>query len=229
MPRQAETLSPIPILSSLDAAAMAKLEKSCRWRRVAAREWVIDYQDESIDVFFVCAGAVRVLIYSKSGREVILADMAKGSYFGELAAIDGRPRSAGVLAVTDAVIAAMPGRVFMDVLRANPDVTLHVLRQLAARIRALDNRVVEYSTLNVRQRVFSELLRLSQPDPEDVRCGILSPVPTQSEIAARVSTHREAVAREMKLLEREGLLQRRRGTLMLADVPKLMERLEKQN
>jgi CRP-like cAMP-binding protein len=112
-------------------------------------------------------------------------------------------------------------------LRTYPDVSIQVLKLLAARVRALDNRVLEYSSLNVQQRVYSELLRLARPDPADARQGILSPPPIHSEIAARVSTHREAVAREMKLLEREGFLQRRRGALVLTDIPKLMEKLDR--
>jgi CRP-like cAMP-binding protein len=229
MPREIETLARVPLFSSMDKAAIKALDGRCGWRRVAAKEWVIDYQDEGIDVFFVVSGSVRVLIYAKSGREVILADLSAGGFFGELAAIDGKPRSAGVLAVTDAVVAAMPGKVFMDTLLEYPQVAMQVLKLMAARVRALDNRVLEYSTLNVRQRVYSELLRLARPDAKDERQGILSPPPIHAEIAARVSTHREAVAREMKLLERQGLLLRRRGALVLTDVPGLMQKLEKQD
>lgn len=227
MPRDLETLSRVPLFRSLDASSIKALDARCVWRRVKEKEWIIDYQDEGIDVFFVTAGVVRVLVYAKSGREVILADLEPGGFFGELAAIDGKPRSAGVLAVSDAVMATMPGTVFMETLRAYPDVSAQVLKLLATRIRALDNRVVEYSTLNVRQRVYSELLRLSRPDPGDSRRGIVSPPPIQSDIAARVSSHREAVAREMKKLEREGLLQRRRGALVLTDVPDMMQQLDR--
>lgn len=223
MPRNIETLACVPLFDSLTRADLKALSARCTWRRVQEKEWIIDYQDEGIDVFFVTSGVVRVLIYAKSGREVILADLQPGGFFGELAAIDGKPRSAGVLAVTDAVIAAMPGPVFMEVLRTFPDVCTEVLKLLAARIRALDNRVLEYSSLNVRQRIHSELLRLSRPDPDDSSRGIVSPPPIHADIAARVSTHREAVAREMKRLERLNLLERRRGALVLTDVPTLMQ------
>jgi CRP/FNR family transcriptional regulator, cyclic AMP receptor protein len=225
----AKTLAKIPMFKSLSSDAVKALDGRCAWRRVKAKEWVIDYQDEGIDVFFVVSGSVRVLIYARSGREVILSDLHDGGYFGELAAIDGKPRSAGVLAVSDAVVAAMPGRVFMEVLNAHPNVAMHVLTMLAARVRALDNRVLEYATLNVRQRIYSELLRLARPMPDDLRKAILSPVPTHAEIAARVSTHREAVTREMKLLERQGCLVRRRGEIALTDVPKLMQQLDRQD
>jgi len=227
MARDIETLSRVPLFSGMDKAAIKALDTRCAWRRVAAREWVIDYQDEGIDVFFVVSGSVRVLIYAKSGREVILADLSAGGFFGELAAIDGKPRSAGVLAITDAVVAAMPGRVFMEMLAEHPSVAMQVLKLMASRVRALDNRVLEYSTLNVRQPQQFRVDALARPDTKDERQGILSPPPIHAEIAARVSTHREAVAREMKLLERQGLLLRRRGALVLTDVPGLMEKLEK--
>jgi len=226
MPRDVETLARVPLFGGLTAASVKALDGRCNWRRVKAKEWIIDYQDEGIDVFFVTSGVVRVLIYAKSGREVILADLEHGGFFGELAAIDGKPRSAGVLALTDAVMAAMPGAVFMEMLVTHPEVCRRVLQLLATRIRVLDNRVLEYSSLNVPQRIYSELIRLARPTGSDSRGGIISPPPTHADVAARVSTHREAVAREMKRLERQGLLQRRRGALVLTDVPNLMQQLD---
>jgi CRP-like cAMP-binding protein len=228
MPQQFETLARVPMFRSLKGPEVEGLNKRCTWRRVSSKEWVIDYQDQGIDVFFVVTGSVRVLIYSKSGREVILADIEQGGFFGELAPLDGQSRSAGVLAVSDAVVATMPGSVFMEVLRNHSEVGIYVLKLLAARVRALDNRVLEYSTLGVRQRVYCELLRLARSDPNNARRGIISPRPTHAEIAARVSTHREAVAREMKLLEREKCLQRQRGAFILPDIPALVQRLDKE-
>src|SRR6187399_560672 len=128
MARDIETLSRVPLFSGMDKAAIKALDARCAWRRVAAREWVIDYQDDGIDVFFVVAGSVRVLIYAKSGREVILADLEAGEFFGEMAPIDGHPRSASVLAVTDAMVATMPGAVFLEALRDHPEVSMYVLK-----------------------------------------------------------------------------------------------------
>ena len=137
---------------------------------------MIDYQDDGIDVFFVVAGAVRVLIYAKSGREVILADLEAGGFSAKWPPIDGHPRSASVLAVTDAVVATMPGAVFLEALHDHPEVSMYVLKLLATRVRELDNRVLEYSTLNVRHRVSCELLRLARPDPNDSRRAFFRPL-----------------------------------------------------
>src|SRR5438270_12239640 len=107
MHAQPGTLVHIPMFKSLKRSDVEALDARCEWRRVPAKEWVIDYQDEGIDVFFVVSGAVRVLIYAKSGREVILADLEPGGFFGEMAPIDGHSRSASVLAVSDALVATM--------------------------------------------------------------------------------------------------------------------------
>ena len=90
MAQPSETLLHVPMFRSLERATIKTLDGRCEWRRVRSKQWVIDYQDDGMDVFFVVAGSVRVLIYAKSGREVILADLEAGGFFGELAPIDGR-------------------------------------------------------------------------------------------------------------------------------------------
>jgi CRP/FNR family cyclic AMP-dependent transcriptional regulator len=65
MAAQSETLDDVPMFRSLPRATVKALDARCDWRRVAAKEWVIDYQDDGIDVFFVVTGAVRVLIYAQ--------------------------------------------------------------------------------------------------------------------------------------------------------------------
>ena len=170
---------------------------------------------------------MRVLITPSPDREVILGDIDAGGYFGEMAAIDGQPRSAGILAITDATIARMPATVFREVVRNFPDVSEQLLKQLVGRIRTLDQRVNEFSSMHVKHRIYAELLRRSRPDPTDQRRAIVSPPPVHSDIAARVSTRREMVARELKALERAGLMTKRRGAFVLNNVPELMNMLQK--
>ena len=112
-----------------------------------------------------------------------------------------------------------------ELVRQHPDVSELLLRQLVARIRTLDQRVDEFSSMQVKHRIYAELLRRSRPDPEDRRRAVVSPPPVHSDIAARVSTRREMVARELKALERAGLLTKRRGAFVLTNVPELMEML----
>jgi CRP-like cAMP-binding protein len=215
-----ETLARIPLFRSLAAADVTRLDRQCAWKRAAAGQWLLDYQDASDDVFFVVAGAVRVIIQS-GGREVLLREIKAGEFFGELAAIDHQPRSSGILATLDVTIGRMPSSVFRAAVQAHPDVCDQLLALLAGQIRMLANRVHEFATLDVPHRIAAELLRLSRPEPNNPGRAVVSPPPIHSEIAARVSTRREAVARQLNAMERAGLIERRRGAIVLIDVDRL--------
>jgi CRP-like cAMP-binding protein len=136
-------------------------------------------------------------------------------------AIDEKPRAIGVLAVTDGVIARMPRAVFRTAICRHPDAANQVLLRLTGIIRSLTNRVREFTTLDVKHRIYAELLRLSQQKNGEKDIAIISPPPVQAAIAARISTRRETVAREMKALERAGLIERKRGALVLTDTKTL--------
>jgi CRP/FNR family cyclic AMP-dependent transcriptional regulator len=226
--KQHETLEKVELLRSIDAKQRDAFERRCLWRHANAKQWLLEQNDVGTDIYFLTRGVVRVLITPSPDREVILGDINAGGYFGEMAAIDGQPRSAGILAITDATIACMPAAVFRDVIRNHPDVSEQLLKQLVTRVRALDQRVNEFSSMDVKHRIYSELLRLSRPDPTASHQAIVSPPPVHADIAARVSTRREMVARELKALERSGLLTKRRGAFVLTNVPILVERINRQ-
>jgi CRP/FNR family cyclic AMP-dependent transcriptional regulator len=221
MTRSAETLARIPLFRSLSEEAIRRLDSTCIWRRASAKEWVLDYQSGGTELFFVLRGHVRVVI-AAGGREVILRDIRDGEFFGELAAIDQRPRSAGILAVTDTTVARMPAKVFRRAVHEHEDVCDQLLQTLVAQIRTLANRADEQTNLGARQRLHAELLRLARPSGEGPGSSpVISPPPTHAELAARVSSHREAITRELNALERGGLIGRRRGAIVLLDVARL--------
>jgi CRP/FNR family transcriptional regulator, cyclic AMP receptor protein len=226
MSRTTETLSRIGLFRSLDPAKIELLDTQCSWRRATRNQWIMDYQDTTNDVFFIVSGTVRVKLQSAAGREVLLREINAGEFFGELAAIDNQPRSSGIVAVTDVVAARMPAKVFRATIHEHPDVCDQLLALLARQVRVLANRVNEFTTLDARHRIYAELLRLSRPEAANPKQAVVSPPPVHAEIAARVSSRREAVARELKALERSGLLERRRGALVLTDTEQLRQLIE---
>ena len=215
-----ETLARIPLFRSLDGDAVRRLDAQCTWRRAAAKEWVLDYESGGTDLFFVLQGHVRVSI-ATAGREVILRDIRDGEFFGELAAIDQRPRSAGIVAITDTLVARMTAGVFRQVVHEHPDACDQLLQTLVAQVRMLANRANEQSNLGVRQRLYAELLRLARAPTGGDGHPVVSPPPTHAELAARVSSHREAITRELNALERGQLIERRRGAIVLLDAERL--------
>ncbi len=220
------SLSGIELFDGLAGSDRDALARLCRWRRYAAHKYIIGHQDETNDVYFIVGGRVRVTIFSPSGKEVSFRDLPAGKSFGELAAIDGAPRSATVIALCDSVLTSMPAEAFRRVLNDHPVVAAKVMQYLAGMVRALSERVVEFSVLAVRNRIHAELLRLARDQGMNAETAIITPAPPHADIASRVSTHREAVTRELSALARAGLIERRDGALVIADIARLARLVE---
>lgn len=206
------------------------LNQLCGWRRYTAQEFVVGHQEPTTQVFFIVSGRVRVVVYSAAGKEVAFRDLGAGKSFGELSAIDGEPRSASVIALKPSLLASMSAEAFRKILREHPEVAFQVMRYLTGLVRRLSDRVVEFSVLAVSNRIHAELLRLAREhggDQSDAKEAVIAPAPTHAAIASRISTHREAVTREFKVLARDGLIARRGGALVVTDVPRLAELVAK--
>ena len=115
----------------------------------------------------------------------------------------------------------MPRRVFIKALSDYPEFGLAVMRHVTQLVRKLTDRVFEFSTLVVRGRVQVELLRMIEDLPKTRNELILSPAPTHEEIASRVSTHREAVTRELAWLEAQGVIEKTGRTLKITNLDRL--------
>ncbi len=222
MGQDQETLGGIELFKHLPPDDLEALAKRCRWRRHTAGQRIVGHMDETRDVFFIVKGKIRAIIYSLSGKEVTFRDISAGDMFGEFSAIDGQPRSANVIALMDSLIASMPADVFWDVLRSYPMVAEATLKRLTNQLRVLSERVFEFSTLTVKNRIHAELLRLARDHMRGENTAAISPAPTHAHIASRVSTHREAVTRELNDLARAGLIERRHGVLIIRDVNHLI-------
>lgn len=217
------TLAGIAIFAGLPSEALERVHQRCSWRRYEPGEPIVDYLDASDEVFFVSTGEVCVTIYSLAGKAVSFRNLGPGDIFGEYAAIDGEPRSASVEARTSCLIASMSASAFRKLLQSEPAAAQALIKNLVLNVRTLTKRVYEFSTLAVNNRIQAELLRLASLGPKEAKSARIVPAPTHVEIASRVSTHREAVTRELNRLSRIGIIERRGGTLLVKDVDRLAE------
>jgi CRP-like cAMP-binding protein len=194
---------------------LAPFEARCHWRRFEPEEVLVDFDDLTTDVYFLLAGDVRVLMRTASGKEVILDEMGAGELFGELAAMDGVSRSANVTALTRGEVCVMPSAVFRDLVFSSKEVADRLFRLLTARVREMNSRLVEQTVLDLRHRLYSELLRLSVPRHNGASERVVTPPPFHHDLAARIGCRREQVTREFTMLTQEGLIERTRGALIL--------------
>jgi CRP-like cAMP-binding protein len=220
-PEFQHSLANIAIFSGLPAGALEAIHQQCSWRRYKSGESILAYLDQSDDVRFVAEGEVCVTIYSASGKAVSFRNLGQGSIFGEYAAIDGAPRSASVEARSACLIASMTAPTFRKLLKTESVVAQALIGDLVRNIRSLTKRVYEFSTLAVNNRIHGELLRLANLFPREGSSSHIVPAPTHSEIASRVSTHREAVTRELNRLSRIGIIERQDRGLIIRDLDRL--------
>jgi CRP/FNR family cyclic AMP-dependent transcriptional regulator len=194
---------------------LLSFEGRSRWRRFEPNEILVDFDDLSTDVYFLLSGEVRILIRTQSGKEVILGEMRGGQLFGELAAVDGVKRSANVTALTRGEACIMSSAVFRELVFASSVVTDRLLRLLSGRVRELNARLMEQAVLDLRHRLYSELLRLSLPRPGHGTERVVTPPPYHHVLAARIGCRREQVTREFTSMTQEDLIDRTRGALVI--------------
>jgi CRP-like cAMP-binding protein len=225
IPKQHD-LSNIHALADLTGDERRDFEMSCRWRRFAAGEQILDQLDESRDVYFITQGRVRIVNFTVQGKEVALDDLREGDYFGELAAFDGRPRSSSVIAIEASYIAKMSPERFLKLIHNYPQLSLRVLRNMAAIIRASTERIVDLSSLGANNRVHGELLRQARNAKRQDNIATIQPIPVHGEMASRASTTRETVARVVSELTKMGILKREKNALLVCDFDRLEQMVE---
>ena len=214
-------LARVCLFADLAPDVLREIEGRCTWRRYGSGEQVFDKESDTLDVYFVIEGAVRILNNASDDREVALADVLAGNYFGELAAIDGMKRSARVVATRDSLLASLDGLSFLTLMRGNPEIALRVLERLTRIIRNLDSRVSLLSTQSEQQRIWGELVRLAEPDPARLESWHIPDLPNHKEIAAWAGTSREQVAQAIGELARDGIVRRKTMGLVICDLPRL--------
>lgn len=221
-----ERLREIELFEDLTRDEAASVAKACALRRFAAQEQIFDRDAPNADVFGVVEGRVSIVNYSLSGREITFDDLVPGSFFGEIAAIDGNPRSASVMAVEDSLVIVIPRHVFLDVLARHNKIALRVMHRLARIIRSADERIMDLSTLAAHNRVHAEILRRARVVTRDDTTARISPIPLHGDIASRVSTTRETVARALNDLARKGIVERKKNALVIHDLDHLESLVE---
>ena len=214
------------MLGSLDPEAFRALSSIWTEASFAKGQQIMNAEDANSDICFLLKGEARVAIFTSSGREVSVSPLTAGDCFGEFSAIDGAPRSANIEAEQPCVAARIGGDRFRQVLRNQPEVAFAFLLLLVAKLRDLTAKVTDFNAHNADQRIRGEILRLAEAVAgERDNCRVERP-PTQSEIAARIFSNREAVAREMGRLRRAGLIARDGRTLIVPSLERLRDHLD---
>jgi len=204
-----ERISPDHVLGRLPPELSGKLLAGERTITLREGETLFERGDAGDGCYWLRRGVLAVLIASAKGEHRILAVLGAGAVVGEVAMIDGRPRSATVQAVRDCVLTFVSRAAFTDMMNRHPELYRNIVMTLAARLRQSDDDMVASSFLTVRARVARALLEFARHLGEDVGSGrirIRRKI-TQSDLAAMAGVARESVSRTLSGWSRQKILE----------------------
>lgn len=196
-------------------------DQNCSLLEANANQIIISHTEPSTDVFIVVSGTLNVQIFAENGKAIFYREIKPGDCVGELSAIDGAPRSASVLALTDCQVLVAPAKIFWEALRSCPALMERQLIELSAKVRGLTEQVFELTALDVNSRVISELWRMTTHEVEVDGEIIIDPAPTHETIANRVGTSREAVTRTLNWLEQLDMISKSRGRIVIKNIAQM--------
>lgn len=210
-------LRSIPLFRHLDEAEVAALGLLCRERTFTRGSVIVSQGDPGDAMFLIAQGQVKVAVLAEDGREVILAVHAEGGFFGEMALLDNEPRSAHVIAMTDATLLQLRREEFRSRLRSSSELAVALLAELSRRLRRADETIASMALLDVNGRIAHLLLELAR---EEGGARITRRL-THATIAQMVGASRETVSRTMRSLTVQGVIDVSRRMIVLKEPAQL--------
>ena len=216
------SLGDVKILKELSQEDLRTIEQKCEWIKYDVNDIILDPSDtDKHEVYFLVEGKVRIVNDRDDSEEISLADLDAGAHFGELSAIDCQGRSARVRGTDHCIIARLNRDAFMALLVEVPKLSLQLIEGFVAIIRSLTERVTSLTSLTPQQRIYTEFLRVSEPNPKGDGTWIIAVVPSHKEIASWSGTNKSEVANAIGGLVRAGVLERQHRSFIIKDRTKL--------
>jgi len=205
MKLQSSDLDKMRLLDALDAVEKMALVSHFHSRSYVKNESVLQKGLASSELYFLVSGRLKVVDFIQSGREIGFVFINPGMHFGELSLIDGRPRSASIIATESSVVIVLPKEHAEKLIFTAPDVSKKLLLQLADTIRKDNEHIMLLGSGSAYSRIYKLLL-------QQVVCGesesIIKHILTQHEMAMMTNTTRETVSRSISQLQAMGVVRK---------------------
>jgi CRP-like cAMP-binding protein len=209
--RGRKLLESCALFSSLSEKARREISANAHLRSFAAGEPICRLDDQGESMMTVVIGTVRITLPTVKGKEIILADLRTGEMFGEIAVLDGKPRSANATAVTNCELMVLERRDVLSFLERNSAACMKLMEMLCARIRRSDERMSDIAFYSLPIRLAKTLLSYPPQGRGATKLSL-----TQSELAEMAGGTREKVNRCLRDWQRQGILQLKdRWTIIL--------------
>lgn len=217
-----EALERVQLFTGLDSASLERLATGLRTRRFRRNEVLFHQGDPGDALFIVTAGAVKILLPSEEGDEAILATVRPGAFFGELALLDGAPRSATAVALEPTETLVLPRDRFRQLIDTEPAIRDALLAALAGELRRLTDHVEELHFLDMTGRMAARLLRLAQGAGAATDGSVRLDGPyTQGDLASMIGATRQSVNKLLGQFVDDGLIRVDPDAIVIVDLPGL--------
>ena len=204
-----------PLFADLDAEHLERLSTYAITRAVDRGMTIFNKGDAGHSLFAVCSGTVRIGVPSADGRDAVFNLVREGEVFGEIALLDGRPRTADATAMTDCELMVIERRDFVDLMRGQPDIPLKLIEVLCARLRNTSEQVEDVLFLDLPGRLAKALLRLT--DPAEAVGRERRVAMTQRELGQMIGMSRESTNKQLREWEERHWVRLERGELLVLD------------
>ena len=206
-----------PLFSSMKAEEIERLASYARIVRFARSSVIFSKGDEGSGLMAVVSGGVKISSLSQEGKDVVLNLIQPGEVFGEIALLDGRPRTANATAMQDSEILVLERRDFIPYLKQTPEVGLTLLAVLCDRLRRTSEQVEDVLFLDVSGRLAKTILRLAKHQ----RHGNSQVKATQKEIGQMIGLSRESTNKQLQCWVRRDWIAIEKGGLTIKNAAEL--------
>ncbi|MFK7692406.1 Crp/Fnr family transcriptional regulator [Paenibacillus sp. HJGM_3] len=156
-----ESLRVIPLFSNLDDFQLQSIANKCTTRTYKAGTILFRENEPGTVFYLVVSGAVKIYTSNRQGEDKIMSILTAGDSFGELALLDGKPRSATAQAIEETTVISLALRSFQSLLKNHFDINLNILKQLSSRLRETNQQVHDLTYMDAKQRVVKNLVKLA--------------------------------------------------------------------
>jgi CRP-like cAMP-binding protein len=219
-----DALAGIPFFGGLDPEALGRLATGMRARRFRRGEVIFHVGDPGDALFVIVTGEVKISLPSETGEEAILATLRAGDVFGELALLDGAPRSASATAISATETVVLPRDRFRELIATEAGVRDALLASIAGELRRLTTHVEELHFLDITGRLAARLVRLAHESGTPLTDGRirLRTNLTQGDLAAMVGCTRQSVNKLLGQFTDDGMIRLEREGIVVTDMDGLV-------
>ena len=204
---QRKLLKQIPLFNSLMDASLNTLAASLRLLSVRQGQAIFHRGDEGTALYIIKSGAVKIVLSSRSGAEIIASIYSKGDFFGEMALLDGEPRYADAIAVKPSEVFVLRRNDFLMFIRSDLNAARSILFSITKRLRKTHDLLEDVCCLKISQRLAKTILGLGKFYGHKEEKGIFIDLSlTQKELGDMIGATRESINKEIKALRKKGMI-----------------------